>query len=295
MKNKGKKPITIEVTKNILKHLTKNTDINDPNKVEKFIATKQTNSYKDHLCTAYARYCQFHKINWEMPIYNPEEKMPQLPTTEQVNKLIIGAGKTLSLKLRLSMETGLRPCELMELKVKNIDTVTKLVYPTTHKNGSPRVLKISENLAQAIQKYAIKKDLQPEQRLFKGNTDPVKGAKKYGQTYREMRKTLAKKLNDPSLTTIKLYDLRHYFLTYDYIKLRDVGLTAQDAGHRDWNTTRKYIHLARVMELIENSDECITKTATTVKECQELIEHGFTKADEVNENGQTIKIYKKRK
>jgi integrase len=193
------------------------------------------------------------------------------------------------------METGLRPCELMALQVKDIDTITKIVYPATAKGGSARVLKISENLAQAIQKYAIKADLEPTQRLFKGNIDPVKGAKKYGEAYRQMRRTLAKKLNDPSLTTVRLYDLRHYFGTMQYIKNRDTGITAEDMGHRDWNTTRKYIHLARVIELLEHTEDCITKTATTAKECQELIEHGFAKADEVNENGQIIKIYKKRK
>jgi integrase len=280
---------------NRLKHLVKNCDLNNPKQVELFIAKKKSGHYKELLATSYQYFCTYKKIAWTMPTYTTDEHMPKLPTTEQVNKLIIGAGKTLSLKLRLSMETGLRPCELMELQTKDIDTVSKLVYPRTHKHGSARILKISENLAQALQKYAIKKDLQPTDRLFKGNIDPIKGSKKYGQAYREMRKTLAKKLNDSTLLTVRLYDLRHYFLTYDYIKLRDVGLTAQDAGHKDWNTTRKYIHLARVMELIENSDECITKTATTVKECQELIEHGFTKADEVTENGITIHIYKKRK
>ena len=245
--------------------------------------------------TSYLWYCRYKKIKWEPTTFTENEQMPKLPTTEQVNKLIIGAGKTLNLKLRISMETGLRPCELMELQTKDIDTITKMVYPKTHKHGNARVLKISENLAQAIQKYAIKKDLQPTDRLFKGNPDPVKGAKKYGEAYRQMRKALAKKLNDQNLLTIRLYDLRHYYCTMNYWKNRDIFTTAEDGGHKDLNTTRKYIHLVRIAELNQNADECITKTATTVKECQELIEHGFTKADEVNENGQIIKIYKKRK
>lgn len=54
MKNKGKADITIYGTGNILKHLTKHADLDNPQAVEAFMATKQTNAYKDHLATAYA-------------------------------------------------------------------------------------------------------------------------------------------------------------------------------------------------------------------------------------------------
>ena len=286
MHNKGKADITIYATSNILKHLTKNADLDNPQTVETFIATKQTNAYKDHLCTAYARYCQYYKINWEMPTYNREEKMPKLPTEEQLNKLIAGAGKTLSLKLWISKETGLRPIELQNLKVKDVDTITNLVYPITAKNGSPRVLKIPIALSQTIQKHAIKNNLEQNDKLFKGNS------KKYGKCFRELRAKLARNLNEPSLTTIRLYDFRHYFATMTYYKLRDTGLTAQDMGHKDWNTTRKYIHLVRIMELNQNGEEYIVKTAHTKEEAIKLLELGFIYQ---NLEFDGDKVFKKRK
>lgn len=85
-----------------------------------------------------------------MPTYNQEEKMPKLPTEEQLNKFIAGAGKTLSLKLWISRKTGLRPVELHNLKVKDVDTTQNLIYPITAKNGSPRVLPLPTELSQAI-------------------------------------------------------------------------------------------------------------------------------------------------
>lgn len=220
-----------------------------------------------------------------MPQYDPEEKMPRLPTEEQLKKLIYGAGKILSLKLWLSKETGLRPVELQALTVEKVDTTTNLVYPTTAKHGCARVLKIPQALSQALLKHIIKFNLQPKDKLFKGT------ARKYGENYREMRKTLAKKLNDPSLTTIRLYDFRHYFGTMQYWKNRDTGLTAQDMGHKDWNTTRKYIHLVRIMELNQNGEEYICKTAKTIEEATTLLEHGFQYQLEM----EGIKIFKKRK
>lgn len=285
MKNKGKAEITRTVTKNILIHLAKySKNLDNPTDVEAFIATKPNNSYKDHLATAYARYCQFHKINWEMPSYQREEKMPKLPTEEQLNKLIFGAGKTLSLKLRLSKDTGLRPVEIHNLKARDVDTTQNLVYPTTAKNGSPRVLPLPPTLSQALSKWIAKNDLQPDDKLFRGNS------RKYGQAYREMRNRLAK--TEPSLKAIRLYDFRHYFATMTYYRLRDTGLTAQDMGHKDWNTTRKYIHLVRIMELNQNGEEYVVKTAHTKEEAIKLLELGFIYQ---NLEFDGDKVFKKRK
>jgi integrase len=175
MKNKGKADITIYGTGNILKHLTKHADLDNPQAVEAFMATKQTNAYKDHLATAYARYCQYYEINWEMPTYNREEKMPKLPTEEQINKFNAGAGKTRSLKLWISRKTGLRPVELHNLKVKDVDTTQNLTYPITAKNGSPRVLPLPTELSQAILKHIIKNNLQPTDKFLEEhpkNTGP---------------------------------------------------------------------------------------------------------------------------
>ena len=66
-----------------------------------------------------------------MPIYREEAKNITLPTKEKLLILIANAGNLLSMKLSLSMETGLRPVELCRLKVKNIDIEHKVVNPTT--------------------------------------------------------------------------------------------------------------------------------------------------------------------
>ena len=53
-----------------------------------------------------------------MPFYQQEAKIIKLPTKEKLIMLISSAQKPLSIKLRISMEAGLRPVELVRLKAK---------------------------------------------------------------------------------------------------------------------------------------------------------------------------------
>lgn len=105
-----------------------------------------------------------------------------------------------------------------------------------------------------------------------------------------MRNRLAERTNDPSLRTVRLYDFRHWFATMRYWKYRDVPLTASDMGHRDLNTTMKYLHLAKILELVKD-DGWIVKTATNIEEAKQLLEHGFEYITEM----EGFKLFRKRK
>jgi integrase len=178
------------------------------------------------------------------------------------------------------METGLRPIELFELKTKDIDLDQRYIFPTTAKHGAPRKIKIPEQLTLLLRDYITRENKQPNDKLFKGDQT------RYGKEYREVRNRLAKKMNDPSIHRIRLYDLRHYFATATYYKT-DLKTTQYLLGHKNSNTTDRYTHL------LDNQDEqqYISRTATTVKECQTLIDAGFTLADTID----GIHIYRKRK
>ena len=283
--NNGKAKASIIATNNQLKHLQRFADLSKPETVKIFIANKTTsNSYKLKLCQAYNFYCKHYKIEWTMPKYKAQAKMPKLPTEQQLLKLIYASGKTLSLKLWLSKETGLRPTELQDLKVKDIDTEHNAVNPSTVKNGCARILTIPPNLTKALQQHATKYNLQQTDKLFRGD------ARKFGNYYRQMRNRVAKQTNDPTLKTVRLYDFRHWFATMRYWKYRDVPLTALDMGHKNWGTTQKYVHLLKILEMIKE-DGYISKTATNIKEDQELIDMGFEYVTERD----GIKLYRKRK
>jgi integrase len=282
MKNDNKSDYTINFTRKALTFLAKHTSLTEPEAVKHLIAQHNvSDGYKRNLCIAYNRFCKFYKIKWQMPLYLQEAKNITVPTKEKLSMLIAEAGKTLSTKLSISMETGLRPVELCRLKVKAIDLEHKVINPTTAKRGNPRTLPISESLKQKLHERIIQKNLRPNDLLFKG-TDPDH----YGKQYRAMRNKLAEKLKDPSIRTIRLYDFRHYFCTK---KLNDIGnpyTVMVLMGHKKLETTQRYMHLLNF-----NDDEWNCVGATTAKEAAKLIEAGFQYVTTI----EGIQLFKKRK
>ncbi len=216
-----------------------------------------------------------------MPSYTPKEKLRRLPTTENLNMLIAKAHKPTSLKLSISKETGLRPIELCNLKVKDVDLERKIIYPTTAKNGSARTLKISNNLKTMLTDHIISKKLQQNDKLFRNTPQ------NYGKCFRQLRNKLALKLGNPTLQTIRLYDFRHYFATRLYAKTKDILYVKQQMGHKKIENTLRYIQL----ENTEEDQEYTCKTATNAKEAIELIESGFEFIQEID----GIRLYRKRK
>jgi len=281
MKNNGKSDYSIKFVDKSLTYISKHANLNEPEQVKQFIANLQTtNGYKRNLSIAYNKYAKYYQIQWQMPLYKTEAKTIKIPTKEKIEMLIASSGRILSIKLTISKETGLRPIELHNLKVKDIDLTQKTIYPTTAKHGSARTLKISNSLQTTLQNYIDINKLNPNDKLFKGTADD------YGKHYRLMRNQLAKKLNDPSLRTIRLYDFRHYYATTLYAKTRDILYVMRQMGHKKIETTLIYTQLLNL-----NEDEWTCKTANTVKEATQLIENGFEYVTEID----GIKLFKKRK
>jgi len=91
------------------------------------------------------------------------------------------------------------------------------------------------------------------------------------------------------LPKIRLYDLRHWYATTTYMKIRDPFHLQRLMGHRNLTTTQRYVHLANM--LVNYSDEYTVKVAKTLNEACQLIESGFEYVTEMDD----AKIFKKRK
>jgi integrase len=122
MKLENKSDYTINFTRKALNTISKYTDLDKPQEVKMFIALhKASDGYKRNLCIAYNKFCKYYKISWNMPTYHPESKGIKIPTKEKIEMLIASAKKPTSIKLQISKETGLRPIELCNLRVKDLD------------------------------------------------------------------------------------------------------------------------------------------------------------------------------
>ncbi len=281
LKNRGKSDYTIKNVDKLLSLLARDTDLHNPETVLQNIANRTVSTAtKQAFCYAYKMYCKQYQINAKIPYYQAASKPIKIPTKEKLEMFIANASPTLAIQLTASMETGLRPIELMNLRVKDIDLEQRNIYPTTAKHGAARTLKISNNLAAMLQTYIIRNNMKPETKLFRGN------ANNYGKNFRSMRSHLAKKLQDATLLNVRLYDFRHYFATTTYNKTKDVLYVKQQMGHKRIETTLIYTQLINFGE-----EEYTSKAVKTPEEVMKLVDAGFQYVQTVD----GLHIYKKRK
>jgi integrase len=243
-----------------------------------------SNGYKINLYKAYRHLANFYNIEFKTPKLRAEARAVTLPTNEKLNAFINYARRGLALKLRIS-KYGLRPIEVCTLRARDIDPDHRTITPTTAKKGLPRTIPIDQPLADTLKAYIQQKKLEPNDYLF----SPI--AKYYCKSFIAMRTRLAKQMNDPTIKQITLYQFRHYYGTMQYLKYRDVPTTAHLMGHSDWKSTQIYVNLAKILEMGQDGENYVVKTASTLKEYTDLLEAGFTYVSDY----ENMKVLRKRK
>jgi len=282
MKRNAYEESTIKATAKRLKHLQRNCFIADPESVKTFIANKNcSNGYKESLVETYDIYMRSTKQEWNKPFYERYNKLPKIPSEEKIDMLISQASPRMSLILSMSKELGTRPIELTWLKINDINLQNGVVNITGAKHTVGRIGRLKTNTKEMLKKYIIKKQLNANDRLFPTKSETI------SQNYRQLRNKLAKKLQDPTFKTIRLYDFRHYFASMLYHKTKDLLYVKAMLGHKSIKTTLLYTQL---IEALAN-DEYHCKTASNIKEATDLIENGFEYV--LERDG--IQLFRKRK
>ncbi|MGD0405672.1 MAG: tyrosine-type recombinase/integrase [Candidatus Bathyarchaeia archaeon] len=85
-----------------------------------------------------------------------------------------------------------------------------------------------------------------------------------------MRNRLAEKLKDPTIKAIRLYDLRHYYITKQLRKIQNAEFVRQIVGHKNLNTTQKYFHL-----LANTNGEWIVEETSDTNRAKQLLAQDF--------------------
>jgi integrase len=282
MKKNAYADSTIKAVNKRLKHLERYCNLENPENVKGFVASKNcSNGFKESLIESYEYFTQANNIEWSKPFYERYDKMPKIPSTENLNLLIANARPKLSLFLSMSKDLGTRPVELTWLKVKDINLKNGVVNITSAKHCVGRTLRLKPRTLNMLTAYISKNNLKQSDRVF---TKPVKHI---AHSYRYLRNKLAEKLQIPEIAQIRLYDFRHYFATMLYHKTKDLLLVKSSLGHKDLRTTLRYTRLRQTSE----DDDYTVKSAKIVKEATELIEQGFEYVTEID----GIKLFRKRK
>jgi len=262
LKKEAYSPKTIEIYSKRLLQLAENCDISNPEKVKEFIANRETwnNSTKLLTVAAYKTFADFAGIPFKPPRYQPQEKIPFIPTEKEIDDLIAGCAKKKATLLQLLKETGMRIGEARKLKWIDIDLENqRITLNNPEKKGKPRIFKISPKLTAMLNALPKEKD------------GPFRSC--YPNLYRDyinQRKTIAKKLQNPRLLRITFHTFRHWKATMEYHRTKDILHVMQLLGHRNIKNTLIYTQLVN----FEN-DDYHSATAKNIEEAQKLIETGF--------------------
>ncbi|MFC1486609.1 tyrosine-type recombinase/integrase [Thermoproteota archaeon] len=281
MKSKGYSENTVKGYSKRLKFLAKNTDLDNTDEVKRFITCQEgwSNAYKESVVNGYVHFVRFYGLEWVKPKYKRSARLPNVPSSEQVNKIIAHSGRKYSMIFSVLRDTGLRPVELHRLTMKNIDLEKGVIFPESAKGGRARALKLKTATLAMLKEYVTKNNFSLNESMFP-NTDIV------CHVFMRIRNRLAKRLCEPQLKKFRLYDLRHYYATMLYHKTKDILLVKEKLGHRRLETTLIYTHL------IDFRDEEFTVRAVeTVEQATKLIESGFEYVTEMGD----VKLFRKPK
>jgi len=283
LKKDGKSEATIKNIDKALFVLAKKVNLDDPEAVKVFIATLDgKDGYKRQLCYSYSKYVKINGLTWKKPVYYAKAKMPRIPQRRQIDCIMAKAKRKLATAIAISRDTGLRPIELMNIRLRDVDLSKGAIYPATAKHGSPRVLKLPKSTLNTLNKYLAQRHVEINDNLFGTWTSET-----YSKLFRQVRNRTAQALNEQAIKGIRLYDLRHFFATMTYHRTKDILFVKQQMGHKKIETTLIYTQLLQ----FEQDDNYTCKVSQNVEQSTELIENGFEFV--LEQDG--LKIFRKRK
>lgn len=168
MKKQGYADSTLKAYDSRLRQLAKHVDLDYPEAIKSFVATRDTwsNAFKESVCKSYDQYVRLKGLSWNRPFYQYSKKLPYVATTEQINKIISNCRKKYALILSILRDTGLRPIELHRLTLKEIDLEKGNISAPATKNGNPRMLKLIPSSQAMLKEYVAENDFGLNVRLF---------------------------------------------------------------------------------------------------------------------------------
>lgn len=231
---------------------------------------------------AYSAFLRMSGRTWDPPRYQVVERLPFIPTEEEIDALIAGCSQKTSTFLQLLKETAMRSGKAQRLRWTDIDFVTGTIRVTPEKGSKPRIFHISNRLLSMLGALRARGD---QERVFGGDLRWRR------RLFENQRDALARKLQNPRLKMITFHTFRHWKATMLYHQTRDILYVMEFLGHKSIKNTLMYIQLETAI-FQEGRDEYISKAARNAEEACRLIEHGF---EYVCTTPEEIMIFRKRK
>ena len=198
----------------------------------KFSSISQQNQIISAIKFLYERVLnkKYNKVFFERP--RKEKHLPQIIDSE---KLLISISKIKNLKhksiISLAYSVGLRVSEIINLKIKDIDSKRMIINIIQSKGKKDRVVPLSKNLLKLLRKYYVQ--YKPDTYLFNGQNNI-----KYSST--SCNKIVKKYIGK----TYSMHSLRHSTATYLLESGVDLRIIQKILGHKSNKTTEIYTHVS---------------------------------------------------
>ena len=267
MKREGYRETTIRASVKALRSVGRRCNLLEPNSFKDYMAgADYSENRRDHILDDARRLYAWLGVSFQKPMSRRVEKLPFIPTEAEVNALVSGVGPKLSAYMRLLQETGARAGEIWQLQWSDIDPNTSTININPEKGSRPRRPRITGTAMASV--FALPR---ASQCIFhRPDADPEISYQHFFRNYAKQRARISEKLQSPRLRKISFKTLRHFKATMEYHKTKDILHVMQLLGHKSIRNTLVYTHLVNW-----ESDEFISKVATSQKEISDLIEGGF--------------------
>jgi len=118
----------------------------DPETIKEVIAKQSwSEGRKEFVVEAYSNFLKMMGGKWDPPHYSRVEKIPFIPTEQEIDQLIAACGEKTSALLQTLKETAIRIDKAWKLQWTDIDLVNSTISITPEKHSHARMFKISGN------------------------------------------------------------------------------------------------------------------------------------------------------
>jgi integrase len=280
LQKNGRAKSTIHTVIDRLKRLSKICDIQNPDELKTTLAKLNwSNNTKRNIVIILTGYLKFVGKEWTPPRYKPTNKLPFIPTEQEIDSLISASRPIIATLLQFLKETGVRIGEALRVKWLDIDLERRTAHITPEKHSNPRILPLSHKLVNMLNSLPRK-----NQFVFPKNYNTLR------ESYRYLKNKTANKLQNPRLKKITFHTFRHWKGTMEYHKTKDIIHVKKILGHKEIKSTMTYINLESAI-FLTTTDEYTSKVAKNIEEAQKLIESGFEYITEMD----GLKLFRKRK
>jgi len=282
LQKNGRSEATVRTKFKILRFMAKNNvSLNDPEQVKLYIARRKewSDGHKILAVYAYNDYAKMENIPFTPPYYQNNNTLPFVPTEKEIEALISGTSKKISISLQALKETGFRIGELWNCKWSDLDEEKSTIKCRAEKHGLPREIRVTAKLIQRLN--TLPKD---SEYIFSSTS-----LSNHRWRFARQKTALAKKLQNPRLRQIHFHTFRHYYATRMYSETKSILEVQAKLGHRRIDSTMVYTH---IIEFDEESQNYHHAVARDEKEAGELIDNGWTY---ICTTPQNIMMFRKRK